>query len=123
MAAVLVDRREDALQRGLAAVGAPAGPDMLAKLVAELVDVARDRHRGRVAERAEAVAEDPVAHVEQEVELVLLGAAVLDPVQELHHPARPLATRCALPARLVHVELRYPEAELDEAGAIVDDDD
>src|SRR5438034_4148816 len=115
--AMLVDRREDALERRLAAVRAPAGADVLAELVAELVDVARDRHRGRVAERAETVAEDPVAHVEQEVELVLLGVAVLDSVQELHHPTGALAARRALPARLVHVELRHPQAEQDDARA------
>src|SRR5256885_7785110 len=100
MVAMLIDGREDALERRLAFVRAPAGANVVAELAAELVDVARDRHRGRVAERAEAVAEDPVADVEQEVEVVLLGVAVLDPVQELHHPAGALAARRALVARL-----------------------
>src|SRR5262245_30563217 len=100
MMRVLVDRCEDALERGLAAERAAAVVDVRLELVAELVDVARDRHRGRVAERAEALAEDAVADVEQQVELGLLRVAVLDLVQELHHPARPLAARRALPARL-----------------------
>ena len=72
---VLVDRREDALERRLAAERAAALVDVRLELVAELVDVARDRHRGRVAERAEALAEDPVADVEQQVELGLLRAS------------------------------------------------
>jgi hypothetical protein len=40
-------------------------------LVPEFRDVAGHGHRGRVAERTQAVAEDPVADVEQEVELSL----------------------------------------------------
>src|SRR5919109_854253 len=83
---MLVDGREEALERRLAAEGAAAAVDVRLVLVAELVDVARDRHRGRVAERAEALAEDPVADREQEVELALLGASVLDLAQELDHP-------------------------------------
>src|SRR5438067_9744326 len=119
---VLLDRREQAVERRLAAERAPGGVDMRLELVAELVDVAGDRHRGRVAERAEALAEDAVADVEQQVELALLCAPVLDLVQELHHPARPLAARRALAARLVHVELRDAEPELNHAGPVVDHD-
>src|SRR5919202_269562 len=66
---VLVDGREQAVERRLAAERAAALLDVAAELIAELVDVARDRHRRRVAERTEALAEDPVADVEQEVEL------------------------------------------------------
>src|SRR5437870_8353481 len=63
------------------AVGAAALVDVALELLAEPVHVARDRHRGRVAERAEALAEDPVADVEQQVELVLRRLAVLDRAQ------------------------------------------
>ncbi len=95
---------------------------MCAELVAEAVDVARDRHRGGVAERAQALAEDAVADVEQQLEVGLRRVPVLDPVQKLHHPARPLAARRALPARLVLVELGDAQAELHHAGAVVDHD-
>src|SRR5829696_5464603 len=105
---VLLDRREQALERGLAAERAAAVVDVLLELVAEAVDVARNRHRGRVAEGAEALAEDAVADVEQQVELPLPRAALLDLVQQLHHPAGSLAARRALAAGLVHVELRDP---------------
>ena len=43
-----------------------------------LVDVAHDRHRVGVAERAEALAVDPLADVEQQVEVGLRRRAVLD---------------------------------------------
>ena len=42
--------------------------------------------------------------------------------EDLHHPARALAARRALPARLVHVELRDAQAELHHAAAVVDHD-
>ena len=76
MRCVLLDRGDDALERRLAAKWAAAGVDVLPELGAELVDVARDRHGGRVAERAEALAEDAVADVQQQVELALLGLRV-----------------------------------------------
>ena len=44
---------------------------MRLELLAELHDVARDGHGRCVAEGAEALAEDPVTHIEQEVELRL----------------------------------------------------
>ena len=119
---MLVDRCKEVIERRLAAEGALAGVEVLLELVAELVHVTRDRHRGRIAERAEALAEDAVAHVEQEVELVLVGAAVVDLPQDLHHPARTLAARRALPAGLVHVELRHAQPQLHHAAAVVDRD-
>src|SRR5829696_5021756 len=102
---VLVDRGEQALERRGAAERAAAIVDVRLELAAELVDIACDRHRRRVAERAQALAEDAVADVEQEIELALRCAAVLDLAQDLDHPARPLAARRALAARLMHVEL------------------
>src|SRR5204863_462032 len=105
MVRVLVERREEILQRRRTGEWTAASVDVRLELVAELVDVARDRHRRRVAERAEALAEDAVAHREEQVELRLVGPAVLDLVQQLHHPARALSARRALAAGLVHVEL------------------
>src|SRR5687768_3325117 len=87
---VLVDRGQDAFERGLAAERAAALVDVRPELVAELRDVAGDGHGRRVAERAEALAQDPVAHREQQVELIVLGAPILDLVEELNHPARAL---------------------------------
>src|SRR3954465_2072740 len=103
---VLVDRREDVLERRLAAERASAVVDVLLELLAESVDVARHRHRRRVPERAEALTEDAVADVEQQVEVALLRRPVLERVEDLHYPARADAARRALTARLVHVELR-----------------
>src|SRR3954451_634163 len=120
---VLVDRREDVLERRLAAERTAAVVDVLLELLAESVHVARDRHRRRVAERAEALAEDAVADVEQQVEVALLRAPVLERVEDLHHPPRADAARRALAARLVHIELRDTEAELHHAAAVVDRDD
>src|SRR4029453_10530750 len=97
---VLVDRREDPLERGRPAHRA-AAVEVLLELGAELVDVARHRHRRRVPERAEALAEDSVADVEEQVEVVLGRRPLLDRAQDLHHPARPLAARRALAAALV----------------------
>src|SRR5918999_1479575 len=62
---MLVDRRHEVIQRRFTAEGAPALVEMPLVLLAELRDVARNRHRGRVAERTQAVPEDPVADVEQ----------------------------------------------------------
>src|SRR5207247_10131735 len=103
MPRVLVDRSEDGLHRRLALERTAALVDVGLELGPELGHVARDRHRRRVPERAEAMAEDPVADVEEQVELGLLGAPGLDLLQDLHHPAGPLAARRALAARLVHV--------------------
>src|SRR6266540_1834244 len=120
--AMLLDRREGSLQRRLAAVWAPALVDVALELVAEALHVLDDRPRGEVAERAQALAQDPVADREQEVELGLLGAPFLELLEQLHHPARPLPAGRALAARLVHVELGRAERQLHHAGAVVDHD-
>src|SRR5690242_15938911 len=103
------DRREDLVERRRGAERTAGLVDVLLELAAELVDVARDRDRGRLAERAEALAVDAVADVEQQIELVLLGVAGFEPAQDLRHPARSLAARRALAAGLVLVELRDPD--------------
>src|SRR5689334_9296496 len=101
MVRVLGDRREHAVERRVVAERTAAVVDVRLELAAELGDVARHRHRGRLAERAEALADDAVADVEQQVELTLARVAGLELAQDGRHPSRPLATRRALPARLV----------------------
>src|SRR5262245_31584356 len=120
---VLVDRGDDAFDRGLAAVRAAALVDVRLELVPVLVDVAPDRPDREVAERAERPALDAVADPAQEVEIGMLRLAGLDLLEQADHPASPLAARRALAARLVHVELLGPQRELHHAGAVVDDDD
>src|SRR5579884_4250511 len=117
---VLVDRREEVRERRVGAERAAPAGEVLPELAAELRHTARDGHRGRVAEHAEALADDAIAHVEQDLEIVLARSAVLDRAQDLHEPARPDTARRALPARLVHVELRDAERELHDARAVVD---
>src|SRR5215218_9334408 len=102
---MLVDRRDDALDRGLAAEGARALLDVRRELVVVLVQVARDGIDGEVPESAKRLPEDAVADVEQQVEIGQLGATLFDLRQQLDEPSRPLAARRALAARLVHVEL------------------
>ena len=93
------------------------------ELVAVVAKVARHRVHGEVSERAERLAEHAVAHVVEKREVADARPPVLELRQELDEPARPDATRRALPARLVHVELRGPQRELHHAAAVVDDDD
>ena len=87
------------------------------------VDVARDRDRVGVAERAEALAVDALADVERAGRgRRAMPAPVLDLLQDLRQPPRPDAARRALAARLVLVELRDADAELHHAAAVVDRD-
>src|SRR5437764_7822371 len=101
---VHLDRREHAVERRLPAERAAALVDVRLELVAELRDVARDDDRVGIAERAEALAVDAVADVEQQVEVGLRRAAVLELAEDRRQPARPLTARRALAARLVLVE-------------------
>src|SRR5919108_2639546 len=98
MADVGIDRRLDSFDRGLAVEGTPAVVDMSLKLRVELVHVRRDWIDRKVAERAQRLPEHAVADVAKQIELVLLRVASLDPCQQLHEPARSLATRRALAA-------------------------
>src|SRR5437867_6409254 len=117
------DGRRHIVQRRGVAERAAGLVDMRLELSAELVRVACDRDRGRLAEWAKALAVDPIADVAQEVELRLDRLTGLEPAQDLRHPPRPFATRRALAARLVLVELRDSDAELDHAAAVVECDD
>src|SRR3954469_20251971 len=105
MMPVLIRGREDAFDRRLAGERAAALLDVRLELAAELAQVALHRIHREVAERAQRPPEDPRADAVDQVEVRVLAAAVLDLLQELDEPARSLAARRALPARLVHVEL------------------
>src|SRR4029079_11404463 len=96
----------DALDRRLAAERATSAVDMGAELVRPVPHVARDGVDGEVAERAERAAEDPPTDRLEQVEVAVVGLPRLDLLEQLNHPARSLAARRALAARLVHVELR-----------------
>src|SRR5256885_15500960 len=93
---VLIHRREEVCQRRVLAERATAVLEVRAELVAELRHAARDGHRGRVAEHAQALADDAVANIEQYFEVVLRCVAILDRAQNLYEPARPDTARCAL---------------------------
>src|SRR5262245_17591635 len=80
---VLLRRREDALERRLAVERAASEVDVRLVLVAELVDVAQDGDRVGVAERAQALAHDPVADGEEQVEVGLGRSTVLDLLEDL----------------------------------------
>src|SRR5213082_4258564 len=100
---VPVGRREDPLERRRAAERAAALFDVSDELAAPLVEVARDGVDGELAERAEDLAEDVVADRVEQLEVCVRRGAVLDRLEDLHHPARPDAARRALAARLVRV--------------------
>ena len=121
--ACIVDRREDALERRVAGERAAACVDVRLELVAELVDVARDGDRVGVAERAEALADDAVADVEQQVEVGLRRAAVLDLLEDLRHPARARrGTACTSRTTRARRTATTRIAELHHAAAVVDHD-
>src|SRR5687767_4884922 len=108
---------------GAAAVHATALlADVELELVAEQLDVGHDGHGGRVAERAERLAEDHVADVPQLVDLGKPALAVLELGEDVLHPVRALAAGRALAARLVAVELRHVERQVDHAHLVVDED-
>src|SRR5437763_6288491 len=83
---VHLDRCEHAVERGVAAERAAALVDVRLELVPELRDVARDDDRVRVAERAQALAVDAVADVEQQVEVALRRAPVLQLAEDRGQP-------------------------------------
>src|SRR5580765_1202292 len=117
------DRGEHVVQRRRGAERTPALVEMRHELGPELLDIAGDGDRRRLAERTQALAVDPVADVEEEVELGLLCLARFEPAQDLRHPARALPARRALAARLVLIELGDADAELHHAAAVVERDD
>src|SRR3954470_18405603 len=109
------DRGGDRVERA-----APFG-EVLEVLVAEVLDRAGDRAGGAVAERAERPAQDVVALVQQEFEVLLAADARLQVGESLDQPPRALAARRALAAGLVLVELGPSQNRSDDAGRLVED--
>src|SRR4051794_13093427 len=110
---VLRHRSLDERQLGLGLDGRgpallPAHLDVLLELLAELLDHRADRHRHRVAEDAQAVADDLRLDRGHDVEVHRRGLAGVDALEHLHGPVRALAARRAFAAELVAVELRDP---------------
>jgi len=106
---------------GAAVVERAATRDVREVLVAEERDRRDDRGRGGVAEGAERLAGDVVGDVEQSVQIVGGGGAVLESVHDLLEPVRALAAGGALAARLVGVELRPPQHRPHDAGGVIED--
>src|SRR5690606_5786895 len=95
------------IQRSLSISRRPLQPGLLdaaLQLRAEMADQALHRPGGGIAQRADGVAFDLLGDVVQKVDLGELGPALADPGQHAPQPARTLAARRALAARLVHVE-------------------
>src|SRR3954470_8856908 len=109
------DRGGDRVERA-----APFG-EVLEVLVAEVLDRAHDRAGGAVAERAERPAQDVVALVQQEVEILGAADALLQVGEGLDQPPGALPARRALAARLVLVELGPSQNRSDDAGRLVED--
>src|ERR1700733_252125 len=96
--------------------------DLGFQLRTELLDHRANRHRHRVAEHTQAVADDLLLDRGHDVEVHRSGLAGLDPVDHLDRPVRALAARHALAARLVRVELRDLLGHLEHRVRVVDDD-
>src|SRR5438105_5438351 len=123
MVRVGVDRRLDAGDRGLVTERTAALVDMPLELGAVLPQIARHWVNREVAKRAERATQHPRADTLEQLQVALRAVTLFDARQQLHEPARALAARCALPARLVHIELRRAQRELHHAAAVVDHDD
>src|SRR5881396_2368686 len=80
--------------------------DMRLVLVPEMLERAGDRSDLCVAEGAHRAARDVAAQAEQEVQILLPAAAVLNASQDLQEPETPFAARGALAAGLMVEELQ-----------------
>src|SRR5574341_22748 len=97
--------------------------DMRFELVAVFSDKRCRRHRRGVAERADRVAHDVGADVEDQIQIASLPFAILDAVKNLFHPVTSFAARAALSARFVGVKTRDVPRCPHHAGGLVHDDD
>ena len=77
--------------------GQPCAVDMRLELRPVLLEVARDRVHGEVAERAQGLPEHPVADLIEEIEVRALAPPLLELGQDLHQPARTDAAGVHLP--------------------------
>src|SRR5947208_16658351 len=90
-------------------------------LVLEVLHRRRDRTRCAVTECAEGTTEDVVAGVEQCRDVLRVALALLEPLEDLHHPVGAFAARRALAAGLVRVELGPPQHRAYDTGCVVED--
>ena len=116
-------RRPADSSSGRAAAARPRLDRVFFELVAELGHHASHRHRHRVAEHAQAVADDVLLHRGDDVEVHRGRLAGDHPLEHLHRPVGALAARGALPARLVVVEARRAQRQLGDRDRVVGDDD
>src|SRR3954467_11269024 len=101
--------------------------DVDKELVAEHADGGDDRRGDGRTEHADRCLPrrpgqtrgDVVAHVEEEVEVLLTAGAVLDPVHDLVHPPGTFTAGRALPARLVMEEACDAPRGAHGAGGVV----
>ncbi len=96
--------------------------DALLDHMAKMADQALHRPGGGVAQRADGVAFDLMADIEQHIDLALLGLALGHALEHPPHPARALAAGRALAARLMLVEIGEPRDGADDVGRLVHDD-
>src|SRR5437867_7308276 len=96
----------DQFGRGLRSERAALSADMRLVLIPEMLERAGDRSDLRVAEGADRAACDVAAQAEQEVQILLPAAAVLNASQDLQEPETPFAARGALAAGLMVEELQ-----------------
>src|SRR3990167_8068619 len=86
--------------------GGGVGLDHGRELGPEMLEHGAHRHRRRIAQGANGAAHDVFSHVVQQRQVGSLGFAALNLVHQTPEPARAFATGRALPAGLVHVEVR-----------------
>src|SRR5205085_11524082 len=94
--------------------GTPAESNVLLVLAAEVLDRGVDRRDRAVGERAERLEQDVAADVGEERDVLLAALTLLHSLEHLRHPPRALATRGALAAGLVRVELDHAQDRLDD---------
>src|SRR5919109_1596996 len=97
--------------------------NMRVKLVSVLLDKCRRGHRRCIAERANRIAHDVAADVENQIEIVSFSVATFDPVKNLFHPVTAFAAGTALAARFMSEKAREIPCGSDHAGRFVHDDD
>src|SRR5438105_1380136 len=101
-----------------------AGLDVRLELGAELLDRVLDRPAGTVRQAADGGPRndaDAMADVRQDVEVLAPPLAVAHALQDLQHPARPLAAGRTLSARLMREEASDVVADIDDARILVED--
>src|SRR5580658_1911812 len=97
--------------------------DVILKLVAELCHESDDRHRCRVAKRAEGASKHVLGQILNVVDIFDLAAAGVDAANRLFEPVCALAAGDAPTAALVLIELDRPQRKLDHAHRLVENDD